>query len=88
VESVPLQHNPHPKNCASLYTLGESSSNMYSSSTLLASSLVASALAYDVPSNVKNFYNSVKSAGQCSDKLATGFYSYDGGPNSMLHRQE
>lgn len=61
---------------------------MYSSSLLLTSSLVASTLAYDVPSSVSDFYNSIKSAGSCSDKLATGFFSTDGGSGSMLTHGE
>lgn len=46
-------------------------------STLLLS-LAALATARDVPSNIRNFYNSVKSKGECSNKLKSGFHSIDG----------
>ncbi|KAM0812872.1 putative Endo-chitosanase [Seiridium cardinale] len=55
------------------------------SSLLLASFLASTSIAGDIPSNVKNFYDSIKSAGQCKDKLASGFYSYDGGPDSWSY---
>lgn len=42
----------------------------------------ASVTARDIPSNVQNFYNSLKTKGNCSNKLATGFYARDDGPNS------
>ena len=50
----------------------------------LLSALVgaASVSARDVPSNVQSFYDSLKTKGACSNKLATGFYSKDDGPNS------
>ncbi|KAK5996830.1 Endo-chitosanase [Cladobotryum mycophilum] len=41
-------------------------------------SLMAAAGARDVPENVRNFYNSVKARGDCSNKLATGFHSEEG----------
>lgn len=46
-------------------------------STLLLS-LAALATARDVPSNVRDFYNSVKGKGQCSNKLKSGFHSIEG----------
>jgi hypothetical protein len=47
--------------------------------TLAALILAFTAQARDVPANVQTFYNSLKTKGSCSDKLATGFYStYDG----------
>lgn len=51
---------------------------------LLLSTLMgaASVTARDIPSNVKNFYDSLKAKGACSNKLASGFYSNDEGPNS------
>lgn len=45
--------------------------------------------ARDVPANVRDFYNSVKKAGQCRKKLKDGFYSIDpseGGKNGKLFR--
>jgi hypothetical protein len=48
----------------------------------LISLLALAAHARDVPANVQSFYNSIKSQGTCSNKLATGFYSTDGGANS------
>lgn len=44
----------------------------------LLAALVAVAGARDVPSNVRNFYNSVRSKGDCTNKLASGFYSKAG----------
>jgi hypothetical protein len=54
---------------------------------LLLSALVgaASVSARDIPSNVKNFYDSLKAKGTCSNKLATGFYSKDNGPNTFSY---
>lgn len=53
---------------------------------LLLSTLMgaASVTARDIPSNVKTFVDSIKSKGTCSNKLATGFYAKDSGPNSMF----
>ncbi|KAK6081981.1 hypothetical protein SCUP515_02760 [Seiridium cupressi] len=45
------------------------------SSLLLASFLASTSIAGDVPSNVKNFYDGIKSAGKC----------YDGGPDSWSY---
>jgi hypothetical protein len=36
----------------------------------------------DIPSNVQSFYDGLKKQGSCLNKLATGFYSTDDGPNS------
>lgn len=51
---------------------------------VLLSALVGAAgvAARDVPSNVRDFYNSLKAKGDCSNKLATGFYAKDNGPGS------
>lgn len=46
--------------------------------------LASTAHARDVPSNIQSFYNTIKNQGTCSNKLATGFYSTDGGSNSTL----
>ncbi len=51
----------------------------------LISLLALAAQARDVPANVQSFYNSIKSQGTCSNKLATGFYSTDGGVSSKFH---
>ncbi|KAM3520156.1 hypothetical protein NHJ13051_007030 [Beauveria bassiana] len=53
-------------------------------STLLLS-LAALATARDVPSNVRDFYNSLKSKGQCSNKLKSGFHSIDGDNGSFSY---
>jgi hypothetical protein len=51
---------------------------------VLLSALVAAAgtAARDIPSNVQTFVDAVKAQGTCSNKLATGFYAKDDGPNS------
>ncbi|KAI0836380.1 glycoside hydrolase family 75 protein [Hypoxylon sp. FL0890] len=49
------------------------------------SMLLGTSLARDVPSNVRNFYNSIKSKGQCSSALATGFYSEYNDDNSFSY---
>ncbi|KAL2129771.1 hypothetical protein VTI74DRAFT_7323 [Chaetomium olivicolor] len=41
--------------------------------------------ARDIPSNVKNFYDSLRAGGTCSNKLATGFYAKDDGPNTFSY---
>lgn len=46
-------------------------------SSLAVSLLVALASARDVPTNVRDFYNSIVSQGQCNNVLADGFYSSD-----------
>ncbi|KAK4248459.1 glycoside hydrolase [Corynascus novoguineensis] len=45
----------------------------------------ASVTARDIPSNVQSFYNSLKTKGNCSNKLATGFYANDDGPNTFAY---
>lgn len=52
--------------------------------TLLLPALLgaASVSARDIPSNIKSFYDGLKTKGTCSKKLATGFYAKDDGPNS------
>ncbi len=46
----------------------------------LSSALTISAR--DVPQNVREFYNKVKGNRQCSNPLASGFWSTDWGTNS------
>ena len=36
--------------------------------------LLAFATALEVPSNVRNFYNQLKTKGQCTNKIASGFF--------------
>jgi hypothetical protein len=55
---------------------------MHNRLLLSALACAASVSARDVPSNVQSFYNSLKSQGACSNKLATGFYTKEDGPNS------
>ncbi|KAK4144584.1 glycoside hydrolase [Dichotomopilus funicola] len=52
---------------------------------LLISALLGVASARDIPANVQAFYDQVKSAGTCSNKLATGFYALDGGANTYSY---
>ncbi|AEO60909.1 glycoside hydrolase family 75 protein [Thermothelomyces thermophilus ATCC 42464] len=54
---------------------------------VLLSALVGAAgvAARDVPSNVQSFYDSLKAKGACSNKLATGFYANDDGPNTFAY---
>ncbi|KAL2190119.1 Chitosanase-domain-containing protein [Thermothelomyces heterothallicus CBS 203.75] len=54
---------------------------------MLLSALVGAAgvAARDVPSNVQSFYDSLKAEGACSNKLATGFYAKDDGPNTFAY---
>ncbi|KAI0377694.1 glycoside hydrolase family 75 protein [Hypomontagnella monticulosa] len=54
-------------------------------SLLGVSMLLGASLARDVPSNVRNFYNGIKSKGQCSSKLASGFYSEYNNDNSFAY---
>jgi hypothetical protein len=56
---------------------------MHNRQFLSALACAASVSARDVPSNVRSFYNSVKSKGACSNKLAAGFYTKEDGPNSL-----
>ncbi|OTA98053.1 glycoside hydrolase family 75 protein [Hypoxylon sp. CI-4A] len=50
-----------------------------------ASVFLGTSLARDVPSNVRNFYNSIKSQGECSSALASGFYSEYNDDNSFSY---
>jgi hypothetical protein len=50
--------------------------------TLVTLLLAFTVQARDVPSNIQSFYTTIKNQGSCSNKLATGFYSTDGGSNS------
>jgi hypothetical protein len=45
--------------------------------------LAPASMARDIPGNVNNFYNRLKSNGDCSNKLATGFYGTATRSNSM-----
>ncbi|KAK3934971.1 family 75 glycoside hydrolase [Diplogelasinospora grovesii] len=56
-----------------------------STGSVLLSTLAVTASARDVPANVQSFYNTLKSQGSCSNKLATGFYSTDGGANTFSY---
>ncbi|CAM1510864.1 Fc.00g083770.m01.CDS01 [Cosmosporella sp. VM-42] len=53
--------------------------------TILAASALGLASARDVPTNVKNFYSSVKAQGKCNSALATGFHSTDGDSGSSVY---
>ncbi|KAK6865258.1 Glycoside hydrolase family 75 [Apiospora arundinis] len=57
---------------------------------LLATSLAMApvATARDVPTNVRNFYNTIVGQGQCSNKLASGFTAKDGGPSDYAYCQD
>jgi hypothetical protein len=51
---------------------------------LLQALLGAAAVsAREVPATIRSFYNSLGAAGSCCNKLATGFYASDDGPDSM-----
>ncbi|SPO04387.1 related to chitosanase precursor [Cephalotrichum gorgonifer] len=47
--------------------------------------LVTSALARDVPDNVRELYDNIKKQGKCKNKLATGFWSTDEGSNTFSY---
>ncbi|KAK4161639.1 glycoside hydrolase family 75 protein [Cladorrhinum sp. PSN259] len=47
--------------------------------------LASMASARDVPPNLRNFYNAIKARGDCSFKLATGFWSSPSGPNTFSY---
>ncbi|KAI1335849.1 glycoside hydrolase family 75 protein [Xylariaceae sp. FL0016] len=42
-------------------------------------------LARDIPSNVQSLYDSIKSVGQCSNKLASGFYALGDGSDTFSY---
>lgn len=42
--------------------------------------LVLASSAVNIPANLQTFYNSVVAQGQCNNKLASGLYSWNGGP--------
>lgn len=46
---------------------------------LVSGLLAGSSYAGSVPSNVKSFYDGLKSKGSCSKALKAGFYALDGG---------
>ncbi|KAK4153023.1 glycoside hydrolase [Chaetomidium leptoderma] len=54
---------------------------------VLLSALVgaASVSARDTPAHVQSFYDALKAKGACSNKLATGFYAKDEGPNTFAY---
>ncbi|KAI2610563.1 glycoside hydrolase family 75 protein [Hypoxylon sp. NC1633] len=52
---------------------------------LAISVFLSASLARDVPSNVKTLYDSIKSKGDCTSKLASGFYSSDDNDNSFSY---
>ncbi|RFU29037.1 hypothetical protein B7463_g7309, partial [Scytalidium lignicola] len=59
---------------------------MRSSTVQLSTLLFAlQATALDIPSNVQTLYNSIKAAGSCSNRLKTGFYALDDGPNTFSY---
>lgn len=49
--------------------------------SFLATVLASQCMALDIPSNIQSFYDSVKSAGSCSNKLS-GEFSAGDGPSS------
>lgn len=51
---------------------------MASLRSALLLSLAAAATARDIPTNVRDFYNSVRGQGQCNNKLKSGFHSIEG----------
>lgn len=53
---------------------------------LLIPLLLASASALTVPDNIQAFYKKLKTQGECSDKLAGGFYNseFDNGSKSPV----
>jgi hypothetical protein len=55
----------------------------FSFMALAGLALTPVALARDVPSNVRSFYETLKSRGHCTNTLATGFYSSNKGSDSM-----
>jgi len=59
---------------------------MLSSVTFAAlATLVLGTAARDIPPNVKALYDSIVSKGECSNKLASGFYSQsEGEPGKSL----
>ncbi|TVY39516.1 Endo-chitosanase [Lachnellula occidentalis] len=58
---------------------------MRSYSSILALVLASRCLAGDVPSNVQGFYDGIKSAGSCSNKLSPSFYANDDGSKTFSY---
>ncbi|KAJ2968152.1 hypothetical protein NQ176_g9317 [Zarea fungicola] len=48
---------------------------MFAKIALVSFLLAGSASCREIPDNIRAFYNSVKSQGQCNDVLASGFYA-------------
>lgn len=46
--------------------------------------LTSPATALDVPANVRTFYNNLKAKGECTNKLASGFYDSKFDDGSMF----
>ncbi|KAF1928456.1 glycoside hydrolase family 75 protein [Didymella exigua CBS 183.55] len=56
--------------------------------SIVALALNPSVVARDVPTNVLNFYNRVKSDQSCPHELQGGFYGTQGGPKSFSYCQD
>ncbi|KAK4152698.1 endo-chitosanase [Chaetomidium leptoderma] len=52
---------------------------------LLLLSLATVGSARDAPQNLRDFYDSVRAKGHCSNELASGFYSRANGPNTFSY---
>ncbi|KAG7135430.1 Endo-chitosanase like protein [Verticillium longisporum] len=46
--------------------------------TLIATAALSTAIARDIPNNLRSFYNHIRDQKQCKNALATGFHSSDG----------
>ncbi|RDL39916.1 Endo-chitosanase [Venustampulla echinocandica] len=57
----------------------------YTSAIIAVFLSLHSCSAFDVPSNVKTFYDGVKAAGSCKNALQTGFYAHNDGPNTFSY---
>ncbi|GAP84752.1 putative glycoside hydrolase family 75 protein [Rosellinia necatrix] len=55
------------------------------SALLALSALVGASVARDVPQNVRDLYNSIKSQGQCTNVLQGGFYALEDGSNDFTY---
>lgn len=52
---------------------------LLTNAALVSGLLAGSTYAGSIPSNVKTFYDGLKSKGSCSKPLKSGFYALDGG---------
>ncbi|KAI8628286.1 chitosanase [Xylariaceae sp. FL1651] len=52
---------------------------------LALSALIGATLARDIPQNVQNLYNNIKSQGQCSNILQGGFFALEDGSNDFSY---